>query len=286
MSHLKTNVLFDISGFVAVVTGGGTGIGLMIAKGLASNGARVYITGRRKEVLDKAAKLADQQEYSGSIIPFVADVVDKQSILSLVEHIEKEEGKLHLLVNNAGQVGPTAPFFSNPSAPECEDTATLGRALFDCQDFNDWADLYSLLEKGTKDIGRGFMSSIINITSISGVIKLSQNHFAYNSAKAAVTHITKMLATELGLRKIPIRVNAIAPGAWPSEMTSNEGNILNGDKANRISMGIQKLPADRGGTEEEIAASVLYLASRAGSYITGQEIIIDGGYVAVNPATS
>lgn len=301
MSHLKSQALFDVSDFVAVVTGGGTGIGLMIAKGLASNGARVYITGRRAEVLDKAAKLTDGEEYSGSIIPIVADVTDKQSISSLVEHIERTEGKLHLLVNNAGQVGPVASFFSNPAAPECKDTATLGRALFDIQGFEGWADLYSvnvssvfflsvaflgLLEQGTRHIGGGFTSSIINITSISGVMKLSQNHFAYNSAKAAATHITKMLATELGLRKIPIRVNAIAPGAWPTEMTSNEGNTLNGDKANRISMGIQKLPADRGGTEEEIAATVLYLASRAGCYVTGQELVVDGGCVAVNPSTS
>jgi NAD(P)-dependent dehydrogenase (short-subunit alcohol dehydrogenase family) len=171
------------------------------------------------------------------------------------------------------------PFFSNPSAPECKDTATLGRALFDSQSVDSWADLYAinvaspffvstaclgLLEKATKDTS-GYTAVIINITSISGIMKLSQNHvgdlwctdsrfnydlcqFAYNSSKAAASHLSKMLATELALRDIPIRVNAIAPGAWPSEMTRNQGKTLSGPVANKIAGGIMKIPADRGGT--------------------------------------
>ncbi|KAF8588555.1 short-chain dehydrogenase [Ramaria rubella] len=298
MASLQASRLFDISGFTALVTGGGTGIGLMIAKGLASNGARVYITGRRKEVLEQAAA-AQQPDLKGSLVPIVADVTDKKSILALVTEIETKEGKLHILVNNAGQVGPVAPFFSDPSAPECKDTATLGRALFDSQSLESWGDLYAvnvaslffvstaflgLLEKATKETP-GYTSVIINITSISAIMKLAQNHFAYNSAKAGASHLTKLLATELGLRNIQIRVNAIAPGAWPSEMTRNQGKTLTGEQANRISMGTAPVPANRGGTEEDITAAALYLASRAGCYMNGQEIVIDGGYLAVNPST-
>ncbi|KAF8524962.1 short-chain dehydrogenase [Gautieria morchelliformis] len=269
----------------------------MIARGLASNGARVYITGRRKDVLEQAAQ--SQLDGEGSLIPIAADVTDKQSILALVEEIEKREGKLHILVNNAGQVGPRAPFFSDPSAPECKDTATLGRALFDSQSIDSWADLYAinvaspffvttaclgLLEKATKETP-GYIAVIINVTSVSGIMKLSQNHFAYNSGKAALSHLTKMLATELALRDIPIRVNAIAPGAWPSEMTQNQGKTLAGSVANKIAGGLMKIPADRGGTEEEMTATVLYLASRAGCYVNGQELVVDGGFLAVNPST-
>ncbi|KAF8516297.1 short-chain dehydrogenase [Hysterangium stoloniferum] len=297
-SSLQASQLFDVSGFVAIVTGGGTGIGLMIARGLASNGACVYITGRRKDVLDKVVEESNAMGFSGSISSFVADVTDKQSILVLVEEIEKKEGRLHILINNAGQVGPVARFFSNPDAPECKDTSTLGRALFDCQDFAGWADHFSinvssnffvstaflgLLEKASKETP-DYTATIINITSISGLMRLSQNHFAYNSGKAAASHLSKMLATELARRDIPIRVNAIAPGAWPSEMTQNQGKTLSGAVANRIAQPLLKIPANRGGTEEEMVATVLYLASRAGGYMTGQELIIDGGYFTVNPS--
>jgi len=295
---LKAAQLFDLSGFVACVTGGGTGIGLMIARGLASNGARVYITGRRKEVLEQAAQSIN--DVKGSLVPIVADVTDKKSILALVEEIEKTEGKLHVLVNNAGQVGPISPFFSNPSAPECKDTATLGRALFDSESMDAWANLYAvnvaplffvssaclgLLEKATKETP-GYTAVIINVTSISGIMKQSQNHFAYNSSKAAATHLTKMLATELALRDIPIRVNAIAPGPYASEMTRNQGKLLSGEVASRIAGGVNKVPAGRGGTEEEMAATALYLASRAGCYVNGQELVVDGGCLAVNPSTN
>jgi NAD(P)-dependent dehydrogenase (short-subunit alcohol dehydrogenase family) len=138
----------------------------------------------------------------------VADVTDKQSILALVEEIEKKEGKLHILVNkysfssiflpirlhnstpSAGQVGPTSHFFGNPSAPECKDTATLGRALFDSESFDGWASLTTvnlaslffvstaclgLLEKATKETP-SYTSVIINVTSISGLVKFSQSH--------------------------------------------------------------------------------------------------------------
>jgi NAD(P)-dependent dehydrogenase (short-subunit alcohol dehydrogenase family) len=182
------------------------------------------------------------------------------------------------IVSSAGQVGPQAPFFSDPSAPECKDTATLGRALFDSQSVDEWANLHTinvaplffvstaflgLLEKGTKETS-GYVAVIINITSISSVMKTSQNHvslpmyllfiavdmlqFAYNANKSAASHLTKMLSTELALRDIPIRVNAIAPGAWPSEMTRHQGKTISADVANKIAMGVMKIPAERGGT--------------------------------------
>lgn len=295
MSYRPQNI-YDLSGRVAIVTGGGTGIGLMIAQGLASSGAKVYITGRRLEVLQKVADSWNQKNEGGTIIPVQMDVTSRESIAEGKKLIEEKEGKLHILVNNAGQNGPTSPFLGNPSAPERKDAETLGQALFNNETPQQWADLYAintfsiffvttaflgLLDKGSSDVER-FSSSVINVTSISGIIKLSQEHFAYNSAKAAASHLTKMLATELTLKGVNVRVNAIAPGVYASEMTYDD---ITADMVDMVGKGIISVPAKRAGTGQEMAGTVVYLASRAGGYTNGQEIIIDGGYCAVNPAT-
>ncbi|TFK73609.1 short-chain dehydrogenase [Pluteus cervinus] len=289
----RYQTMFDLTGRIAVVTGGGTGIGLMISQGLAASGAKVYITGRRLEVLQKVADAWDKQK--GSIIPLQMDVTDRESISKAKETIKEREGRVHILVNNAGQVGPESPFLGNPNAPERKDAETLGQALFNNESFEAWSSLYSvntfsiffvttaflgLLDKGSRDIA-GYQSSVINITSISGLIKLAQEHFAYNSAKAAASHLTKMLATELAVKGIPVRVNAVAPGVYASEMTQD---VVQPEDVDKIGKGLQPVPIQRGGTEQEIAGTCVYLASLAGGYTTGQEIVVDGGYVAVNPA--
>ncbi|RDB17820.1 Rhamnolipids biosynthesis 3-oxoacyl-[acyl-carrier-protein] reductase [Hypsizygus marmoreus] len=293
----RLQTLYDLSGRVAIVTGGGTGIGLHIAQGLAASGAKVYITGRRLAVLQKVADLWTQSNEGGLIIPLQMDVTSKESITEAKKIIQEREGKLHILVNNAGQSGPTSPFLGNPSAPELKNAETLGQALFDNEAPQQWADLYAintfsvffvttaflgLLDKGSQDVD-GFSSSVINITSISGIIKLAQEHFAYNSAKAAASHLTKMLATEFALKGVNVRVNAIAPGVYASEMTHDS---IGPEKVDKVGKGVLPVPAKRAGTGEEMAGTAVYLASRAGGYVNGQEIIIDGGYVAVNPATT
>jgi len=284
------NKLYDLTGLVALVTGGGTGIGLMISKGFAANGAKVYITGRRKEVLDKVANASN-----GTIIPLSMDATDKSSILKARDIIAEKEGRLHILVNNAGQVGPVSRFLNDASAPERKDASTLGQALFDNESFDSWAALYKidtfsiffvttaflgLLDNGSRE-KEGYTSSVINITSISGITKLAQRHFCYNSAKSAASHLTKMLATELALKGIPVRVNAIAPGVYESEMTFDS---IPSEMVNKVGNGIQPIPAGRAGTAQEIAGTALYLASSAGCYTNGQEIVIDGGYLTVNPS--
>ncbi|KAJ3814647.1 hypothetical protein F5876DRAFT_86271 [Lentinula aff. lateritia] len=290
----KANALFDLTGRIAMVTGGGTGIGYMIARGLAANGAKVYITGRRADVLQRVVDTTPKTE--GEILALPMDVTSKDSILQAKREIETKEGKLHILVNNAGQVGPTSPFLTDPNAPEVKDGESFGSALFK-EDQQGWSDLYSinvfsifftttaflgLLEKGTKESNiPGYTSSVINITSISGVIKLAQDHFCYNSAKAAASHLTKMLSTEFALKKIPVRVNSIAPGVYASEMTTD---TISAEEVDKIGKGITPVPAQRDGSAEEMAGTAVYLASKAGCYMNGQELIIDGGYCAVNPA--
>ncbi|KAJ7043891.1 NAD(P)-binding protein [Mycena alexandri] len=288
--------VYGLSGMVALVTGGGTGIGLMISHGLATAGAKVYITGRRKDVLDKVVAAWDKQ--NGEIIAVQMDVTSRESISEVKKLIQEKEGKLHILVNNAGQVGPTSNFLDDPSAPELKDAETLGQSLFNNETFEEWGQLYAintfstffvttaflgLLDKGTRESQTpGFSSSVINITSISGVIKVAQGHFAYNSAKAAASHLTKMMATEFALKGARVRVNAIAPGVYASEMTFDE---ISPEMVNKIGKGVMPVPAERAGTAQEIAGTVVYLASLAGCYTNGQEIVVDGGYVAVNPST-
>ncbi|EKM79379.1 hypothetical protein AGABI1DRAFT_58947 [Agaricus bisporus var. burnettii JB137-S8] len=294
-SSYSPKSLFSLTGRIALVTGGGTGIGLMITRGLAAAGAKTYITGRRIDVLEKAAAELNQLERGGKVIPLQMDVTSKESILAAKKVIEEKEGKLHILVNNAGQVGPTSPFMENPDAPERQNTESLGLGLFN-ESLDGWKDLYAintfsiffvttaflgLLAKGSEDI-QGYWSNVIVITSISGVIKLAQNHFAYNSAKAAATHLTKMLATEILVKKIPVRINSIAPGVYASEMSLE---TIGKEKVDRVGKGLMPVPMERDGTGEEMAGTILYLASRAGGYVTGQEIVVDGGYIAVNPAT-
>ncbi|KAJ6584744.1 hypothetical protein B0H19DRAFT_395060 [Mycena capillaripes] len=267
----------------------------MISTGLAANGAKVYITGRRKEVLDKVVDAWDKQK--GELIAVQMDVTSRESILEVKKLIQEKEGKLHILVNNAGQVGPTSPFMNDPSAPQLKDAETLGQSLFDNETPSQWADVYTintfsiffvttaflgLLDKGTRESQKpGFTSSVINITSISGLIRLSQDHFAYNSAKAAASHLTKMMATEFALKGARVRVNAIAPGVYASEMTFDE---ITSEMVNKIGKGVMPVPAERAGTAQEMAGTAIYLASPAGCYTNGQEIVIDGGYVAVNPS--
>lgn len=299
MASYTPHAMFSLAGRVAIVTGGGTGIGWMVTKGLAAAGAKVYITGRRLEVLEKAAKEwndeRNQLSGAGELIPLQLDVTDKQSILEAKVKFEKAEGKLHILINNAGQVGPCSPFMNDPSAPERKDAESIGLGLFNNEGFDSWGKLYEintfsiffmttaflgLLAKGSGD-REGWWSSVINITSISGIIKLAQDHFCYNSSKAAASHLTKMLATELLVKGVPVRVNAVAPGVYESEMTFDK---IRPEEVDKIGKGLVSLPTKRAGTGEEMAGTILYLVSKAGGYTHANEIIIDGGYCAVNPS--
>ncbi|ELU41305.1 short chain dehydrogenase domain-containing protein [Rhizoctonia solani AG-1 IA] len=191
---------------------------------------------------------------------------------------------------------------------ELADTETLGKALFYNESFEGWSTAFSvnvssvffvstaflgLLENASKareaETG-GWSSSIINITSGCGQAKLAQRHFAYNASKAAGIHLTKMLSTELALRSIPVRVNSIVPGAFPSEMTGSEasvsaqGSTLTVAQVERIAQGITQVPSARGGLEKDIVGIVLYLVSPASYYVNGQALAVDGGFLAVNPA--
>ncbi|KAF8752777.1 Enoyl-(Acyl carrier protein) reductase [Rhizoctonia solani] len=265
MSHLRLDKIFNVSGLVVLVTGGGTGIGLMMAKGLASNGAKVYIGGRRKDVVEKAAG-EHGSKISGELVP-------------------------------AGRVGATSGFLSDPNAPECSDTDTLGKALFYNESFEGWSTAFSVNVSSVFFVSTAFLGLLENASKAreaetgDGVLQLSISQvFAYNASKAAGIHLTKMLSTELALRSIPVRVNSIVPGAFPSEMTGSEasvsaqGSTLTVAQVERIAQGITQVPSARGGLEKDIVGIVLYLVSPASYYVNGQALAVDGGFLAVNPA--
>ncbi|CEO59410.1 Putative Short chain dehydrogenase/reductase family [Penicillium brasilianum] len=282
-ASFKLENLFGMKGKVALITGGGSGIGLMATQSLAVNGAKVYITGRTKEKLDRVVGLYGK-DISGEIVAITADVTSKESIQKLVDEISAKESKLDILINNAG-------ISSAKQDTDREDPKELQQELFhNTSKVSDWEDVMRtnvmqlffvttaflpLLSKSTEKTP-GWSSTVINISSISGIIKASQHHFAYNASKAAAIHLTKMLAHEIADSGVKIRVNNIAPGVFPSEMTAKES-----DDKQKSSLEKEKyegkVPAGRPGKDEDMAGAVLFTASN--QYLNGQTIVVDGGYV-------
>ncbi|KAI2606713.1 NAD(P)-binding protein [Hypoxylon sp. NC1633] len=281
--------LFGVEGFVAVVTGGGTGIGLMATQALAANGAKVYITGRRKEVLENAAKSHHPAKGSGQIIPAgPCDVTSKDELEKLVAEIGKKEKYINLLVCNAGISGSKAE-------PEHAGAEDLKARLWNNEDPADWRDNFStnvtavyfttvaflpLLQAAMSPKGplEPFSSSVITISSMSGIMRHAQGHFSYNTAKGATVHLTKLMSGEF--QKAEIRVNSIAPGYFPSEMTAKSS-----DDRQKSHVSPEKIqdkghvPLQRAGREEEMGMTVLYLAKN--QYVNGEIIAVDGGVLNV-----
>lgn len=283
-ADFKVTELFNVKDKVALVTGGGSGIGLMITQALAVNGAKVYITGRTKEKLDTVAKEFGK-DIPGQIIPIQADVSKKEEIAKLYKEIESKEKCLCILVNNAG-------ISSNTLQTEASSAEEMKKNLFENEDSNteDWDRTFStnvnqiyfmttcflpLLQKSTEH-QHGYSGCVINICSISGIVKTAQHHFAYNASKAAVIHLNKMLAFEIANNGLKIRVNSIAPGVFPSEMTADESDnkqksALPKDKFE------DKVPAQRPGNDRDMGNAALFVATN--QYLNGQTIAVDGGYI-------
>lgn len=256
----------------------------MATQALAVNGAKVYITGRTGEKLDRVAELYNK-DIQGEIIPITSDITDKSSVDKLVQDISSREKYLSILINNAG-------ISSSTQTTEKEDPKELRKELFESSalDPKEWDDVYRtnvtqlfmtttaflpLLQKGSEQ-EKGWSSTVINISSISGIVKVSQHHFAYNASKAAAIHLTKMLAHEIASSGLRIRVNNIAPGVFPSEMTAGES-----DEKQKSELAKEKyegkVPAARPGKDEDMANAVLF--STTNQYLNGQTIVVDGGYV-------
>ncbi|KAI1498732.1 hypothetical protein F5X99DRAFT_312963 [Biscogniauxia marginata] len=287
--QFNLQTLFGVKEFVAVVTGGGTGIGLMATQALAANGAKVYITGRRLEALENAAKTHQPRTGGGQIIPIgPCDVTNKEDLERLAVELSNREKHINLLVCNAGISGPKA----EPKFSEADD---LKARLWNNEDQKDWQDNFNtnvtavyfttvaflpLLQAGIRPKGpmEPFSSSVITISSMSGIMRDAQGHFSYNTAKGATVHLTKLMSAEF--QKAGVRVNSIAPGYFPSEITAKSSDER--QKSHVPPEKIQEkghVPLMRPGREEEMGMTVLYLAKN--QYVNGEIIAVDGGVLNV-----
>jgi len=292
---LGVDHVFDVKGLVAVVTGGATGIGLMCTQALATNGCKVYIIGRRNEVLQKTVELYSEKDGTGAeIVAIQGDVGDKAELQRIVKEIEsKEPNGIHLLVNNAGIARDRTRFKQAPDLDH-SDVKAMQSFLWQAE-FQEWTETYHtnvsamyftsiafmhLLDKA-RVATKGYTPSIVNITSISGLMKASSaGQFAYGTSKAAAIQLTRAMAKEFV--DLKIRVNTIAPGVFPSEMTAGESDESN--KSELPGFG-GSLPAKRAGDEKDMAGCILFLASRAAMFCNGQILWPDGGNLLTIPST-
>ena len=248
--------LFSIKGKVALVTGGSRGIGLMIARGFVGAGAKVYISSRKKEVCDQ---VAEELSAIGSCYSIPADVSTSEGVARLAAELAAKEERLHILVNNAGAAwGATYAEYPENGFDKVMDTNV--KALFFLT-----RDLTPMLEKAVRP---GDPARVINIGSIDGIKVPSVENYAYAPSKAAVHHLTRVLAVKLGPQGIT--VNAIAPGPFESQMT--KWLLENFQKKIETDC-----PLGRIGSPEDMAGVAIYLASRAGAYVNGVTIPVDGG---------
>ncbi|KAJ7684359.1 hypothetical protein DFH06DRAFT_1072974 [Mycena polygramma] len=268
MSTLSGTSLFDVKGRIVLVTGGGSGIGKMIAAGFVQNGATVYIAARKesqlKDAVDDLNKLG-----GGKAHYIVANVGSKAGCDALIAEFKKRESKLHVLVNNSG-ISWGAPFNDVPEEKGWDNVFAVNvKSIFYMT-----AGLTDYLTKGATahDPGR-----VINISSTDSVVPWSENPlsgdgngtWSYQPSKAAVNHLTTQLAVKLGPSQVT--VNAILPGFFPSKMTAfglktaGEGILAKGQPTGRL------------GKTEDMAGVALFLASPAAAHVTGAQIIVDGG---------
>ncbi|KAK4545649.1 hypothetical protein LTR36_002602 [Oleoguttula mirabilis] len=283
--------LFDVSHLTAVVTGGGTGIGLMIAEALVVNGAKVYITGRREGVLEQTVKLYNKG--AGSLHALPGDVSSKEGCIQLAKTMgEKEPKGIHLLVNNAGIARDENTKFSSNGQPDFTSAEAVSKHFLKSEE-QQWMDTFQtnvmgqyfmsmaflpLLAKG-REVTPGYTSQVVNVSSISGQMKgTSSGQPAYASSKAAFTHLSRMLATTF--MECKIRVNVIAPGIFPSEMTAGESGE---DNKSKLDMQPSN-PAGRTGQDTDMAATILFLAGKGGLFYNEQILYPDGGSTLKQPA--
>ncbi|KIJ54142.1 hypothetical protein M422DRAFT_42366 [Sphaerobolus stellatus SS14] len=285
--------LFNVKNWVVVVTGGGTGIGLMCAQAFANNGARVYIVGRRSDALQNVIQTHGPSiQNGGQLIPITADISSKESIATLVNEISKKEKYVNVLVNNAGIATKER---TDVTKGEDEGVEALRDELWKT-DQTEWEEVYRtnvvgyyytavaflpLLAAATEHF-HGYSACILNNASMSGTTHVSQAQFPYNVSKGAVQHLTSLLAYEFSRPAVKVRVNAFSPGIFPSEMTTQSSGADQKSHIPAEGFGEKKgIPADRPGKDDDIAQLVLMLA--CDTYVNGQNVHIDGGFLLRHP---
>ena len=247
--------LFSLAGRTALVTGGSRGIGRMIAAGFLSAGAKGYISSRKAAACDATAA---ELSALGPCISLPADVSTEAGMRGLVAAYSAHETHLDILVNNAGAAWG-APFDQFPeSGWDKVVDLNLKSPFFLTQ------ALHTQLLAG---VARGRCAKVIHIASIDGVSVNPQETYSYAASKAGLIHLTRRMALRLAPEGIV--VSAIAPGAFASDMNRDARD--HGDEV------AQRIPARRIGVDDDMAGAAIYLASRAGDYVVGSTLVVDGG---------
>jgi NAD(P)-dependent dehydrogenase (short-subunit alcohol dehydrogenase family) len=251
---MDTTQLFSLKGRTALITGGSRGIGRMIAEGFLAQGARVYISARKADACDQTAK---ELSAFGHCVSLPADVSTIEGAQALVDAYAKHEGSLDILVNNAGAAWG-APYEEFPESGWDKVVDLNLKAPF----FLTQA-LTPMLKKAATD----HLAKVINIASIDGISVNPQETYSYAASKAGLIQLTRRMALRLAQDRIA--VSAIAPGAFASNMNKDAR-----DHADEVK---SRIPAGRIGEPEDMAGAAIYLASRAGDYVVGSTLIVDGG---------
>jgi NAD(P)-dependent dehydrogenase (short-subunit alcohol dehydrogenase family) len=244
--------LFRLDGKVAIVTGASSGFGVAIAEAFAQAGADLAIGARRANRLDETRQRL--LETGRRVVAVPTDVSDPAACQALVDAALAELGRVDVLINNAG-VGAAVPALRE--SPE-EFQAVLDVNL---------SGPYWMAQSAARAMTAG--GAIVNVSSIAAITSLGLPQAAYSASKAGLIGLTRDLAQQWTGRR-GIRVNAVLPGIFETEMTSDWF-------AEKFDEQLPRIPAGRGGTPAELAATVLFLASDAASYITGQTLVVDGG---------
>ncbi|MDP9043165.1 MAG: SDR family oxidoreductase [Pseudomonadota bacterium] len=253
METLMTD-LFSLEGRIALVTGGSRGIGRMIAAGFLGQGAKVYITSRKAADCDQAARELSAQ---GDCVSLPADVSTLAGIEDLVAALARHESHLDILVNNAGAAwGEAFDTFPEKGWDKVVDL-NLKTPFF----------LTQALIGPLRAAAKTRPAKVINIASIDGISVNPLETYSYAASKAGLIQLTRRMA--LRLAEDGIVVSAIAPGAFASEM-----NRAARDQSEEVA---KRIPARRIGSDEDMAGGAIYLASRAGDYVLGSTLVIDGG---------
>lgn len=297
---LSLSSLFGVEGRVILVTGGGSGLGSYAAVTLALHGARVYIVGRRKEKLDGVVADFDARQKEaegnggathfssglgkGKVVALPGDVSTKESIEAVRVSFEKHESHLDLLLNAAGIMKAM-----KATSVDKDDGLAQVKALWeepwesfqDTHNVNVTAVFYvsiafsPLLARAERASTTEQGPQIINVTSIAGLHLARQASIHYQTSKDAAEKLSKLLAGRL--QPLGIRVNAIAPGIYPSEMTQAASAADFDQESHPMRAAVQRNPIKRSGMPEDFAGLIVFMASRAGAYFDGASLTTDGG---------